>query len=116
MPEHFCVEEIPLYDWSGSGEHLLVEVEKRNLTSDLAAKALAQACGVKLRAVSMAGRKDRHATTSQWFSVHFGEESLLQSVAVPHDDATLRVLSVTRHRNKFKNGHLAREPLSLAVD
>lgn len=100
--ENFGVEEIPAYEPCGSGEHLYVRIEKRGLTSDEVADQLAKACRVKSMAVSCAGRKDRHAVTSQWFSVHFGDETGLASLQGDH----LRVLAVSRHRNKLKPGHL----------
>ena len=98
----FRVEEIPTYAACGSGEHLFVAIEKTGLTTDAVATHLAQACGVKPMAVGWAGRKDRHAITRQWFSIHHGREEDLARLA----SAGLRVLEVTRHRNKLKPGHL----------
>jgi tRNA(Glu) U13 pseudouridine synthase TruD len=102
----FVVEELPLYEFSGQGEHLFVHVEKKGLNSDDVARSLAKQCGVAFRAVSMAGRKDRHAIAQQWFSVHFGEETKLPSESLSIGEGWWRVLAVTRHRNKLKPGHL----------
>ena len=68
-PEDFRVEEIPLYEPSGEGEHLFVEVEKRLRTSDEVARLLARATGARSRDVGYAGRKDRNAVTRQWYSI-----------------------------------------------
>lgn len=100
--ENFGVEEIPAYQPSGSGEHLYVLVEARGLTTDACAERLARACAVPFSAVGFAGRKDRHAITTQWFSIHGGEEARLAELA----GDGLSVLRADRHRNKLKPGHL----------
>ncbi len=104
----FQVIEEPAYTASGAGEHLYVEIEKEGLTTDAVAEALAKACGKRSRDVGFAGRKDRHAITRQWFSVHFGEEARL--AALPElvgGRGRVAVLSVSRHANKLRLGHLA---------
>jgi len=105
---HFHVTEEPAYACSGSGEHLFVELEKENLTSDLLATALARACGVKEVDVGWAGRKDRHAVTRQWFSVRTKDDSGLARLS-DHLPAGARVavITVSRHGNKIRTGHLA---------
>ncbi|MDW8372935.1 MAG: tRNA pseudouridine(13) synthase TruD [Planctomycetota bacterium] len=103
-PRHFQVQEEPAYEPSGCGEHLFVEVEKVGLTTDEVAAALARACGVPLRAVGFAGRKDRHAIARQWFSIHTARETGLARLALPEEQ--LRILRLTRHRNKLRLGHL----------
>ena len=101
----FQVVELPAYDAVGSGEHLYVEVETENLTTDATATLLARACDVPLRAVGFAGRKDRHARTRQWFSVHGAEDGALGPLRPPAG-ARVEILQVTRHRNKLRLGHL----------
>ena len=102
---HFRVVELPAYEPCGAGEHLYVEVEKENLTTEALASALARACGRRPRDVGYAGRKDRHAVARQWFSVHFGREEALARVELPRG-ARLEVLRASRHRNKLRPGHL----------
>jgi len=68
--EDFRVEELPSFEPSGSGEHLLLTVEKRGMNTAFAAKRLAQWAGVGEMAIGYAGMKDRHAVTRQRFSVH----------------------------------------------
>jgi tRNA pseudouridine13 synthase len=112
----FRVTELPAYEPCGAGEHLWVELEKEELTTDAAAEALATACGRALRDVGFAGRKDRHALTRQWFSVHFGDESGLARLAPPVRGARLEVLRVSRHRNKLRLGHLRANRFELGLD
>jgi tRNA pseudouridine13 synthase len=79
---------------------------------------LAKACGKKERDVGYAGRKDRHAITRQWFSVHFGDESRLASLAERLPQGRVQIHGVSRHANKLRLGHLAgnRFILGLAGD
>jgi tRNA pseudouridine13 synthase len=104
--EAFRVVELPAYEPCGSGEHLYLEIEKRGLTTDGVARALAEACGVPTRSVGWAGRKDRHAVTRQWFSVLGGSEAALTRLPTPPPGGALRVVQVSRHRNKLRLGHL----------
>ena len=68
-PEDFRVDEVPLYAPTGQGDHTFVRVEKRMRTTEDVARALARVAGVRPRDVGYAGRKDRVAVTTQWFSV-----------------------------------------------
>lgn len=104
--QHFHVVEEPAYAPGGSGEHLYVEIEKESLTTDEVAVALARACEVKAMAIGFAGRKDRHAVTRQWFSVHGGREEQLANLATAFAKGRLTVLNVSRHLNKIRVGHL----------
>ena len=109
---HFSVDELPAYEPSGSGEHLYVHVEKRELNTDDVAEALARATGRSQREVGYAGRKDRIAIARQWFSVQLADEAALARLAVPG----LEVLEVSRHRNKLRLGHLRGNRFRLGLE
>jgi len=102
-PDDFAVEEIPLYLPCGSGEHLYVEIEKRGLTTHDLVRQLARACRVREREVGYAGLKDAQALTRQTLSLPGSCEGALAGVAIPG----ARFVSVARHRNKLRLGHLA---------
>ena len=70
-PEDFIVEELPAFEASGAGEHLLLTVEKRGMNTVHAAKRIARWAGIAEMGVGYAGMKDRHAVARQRFSVHF---------------------------------------------
>jgi tRNA pseudouridine13 synthase len=112
---HFRVTEIPSYPPVGEGEHLYVEVEKENLTTDVVAQVLARACGRRLSDVGYAGRKDRHAIARQWLSVHFGQAEDLGRIELPAG-GRLEVLSTSRHRNKLRTGHLRGNRFELDIE
>ena len=105
---HFHVIEEPQYAASGAGEHLYVEIEKEGFTTDVVADALAKIHGKRGVDIGYAGRKDRHAVTRQWFSIHFGDESKLSQLteALP-TGGRVQVITVTKHANKIRLGHLA---------
>ncbi len=101
-PEDFVVVEEPLYPPAGEGGHTFVWIEKRGLTTEQLARALASVCGVAPGAVGYAGRKDRHALTRQWLSVPDLEPERALELELPE----ARVLEAHRHRHKLKTGQL----------
>jgi tRNA pseudouridine13 synthase len=101
-PEDFVVEEVPAYGPSGSGEHLMLWVEKRDLTTDQVARRLAAHYGVGPGGVGTAGLKDRRAVTRQSFTVH----APAASTGAPDLGDEARVLRVERHDRKMRTGHL----------
>ncbi len=101
-PEDFFVEELPLYEASGSGTHTYAFIEKKGLGTREALSRIAQALGTSPRHIGAAGLKDTHAVTRQWISVEHIEPERLERASI----ADLRILEVTRHTNKLKPGHL----------
>lgn len=116
--EDFVVEEHISVDFSGEGEHCWLYIKKRGCNTDWIAQQLANYCKVKKLAVSYAGLKDRHAVTSQWFSVQLpGKptpdwsdfESLFSADEQGvNDDAekVVQVLQCFRHNKKLQRGAL----------
>jgi tRNA pseudouridine13 synthase len=100
--EDFEVEEIPAYEPCGNGEHLYLWIEKRGVGAEHFMKLLARKLGVPERDIGMAGLKDRHAVTRQWVSVPKIAEPRLTQI----DGEGLKLLSVSRHANKLRSGHL----------
>ncbi|WP_363796389.1 tRNA pseudouridine(13) synthase TruD [Lysobacter firmicutimachus] len=104
-PEDFRVEELPGFAASGSGEHLLLTIEKRGMNTAFAAKRLAAWAGVGEVAIGYAGLKDRHAVTVQRFSVHLPKRVAPELDALQSDE--LRVLDSQWHAKKLPRGALA---------
>lgn len=102
-PEDFFVEEIPLFELSGVGEHTYVQVEKRDRTTEDVAKELARLAGVRPGDVGYAGRKDRRAVTRQWFSV---PKLALEAVHALTLEG-VKVLDAKSHGHKLRVGQLA---------
>lgn len=101
--EDFVVDELPLYEPCGEGEHLYLWIEKRDVSGPSLRRHLARALRISDRTIGMAGLKDRRAVTRQWVSV---PAQAAERVGAINDDR-VRVLDQIRHRNKLRTGHLA---------
>lgn len=108
-PEDFLVEELDGFEASGSGEHLLLTVEKRGMNTAFAAERIAGWAGVSISAIGYAGLKDRHALTRQRFSVHLPGRDAPDFERLQSSDPAqaLRVLAHARHARKLPRGALA---------
>ncbi len=104
-PEDFIVEELPLYEPCGEGEHLYLFVEKREMDTPELVDLLSEHFGVRRSAVGVAGRKDRHAVSRQHASVHLPGKAEDDFGSLP--DERVAVLWTDRHTNKLRTGHLA---------
>ena len=103
--EEFFVEELPGFEASGAGEHLLLTIEKRGMNTAFAARTIAQWAGVDESAIGYAGLKDRHAVTRQRFSVWLPKKVAPAIDALRSDE--LQVLEHAWHARKLPRGALA---------
>ena len=110
-PEDFRVDEIPLYAPSGEGGHTFVLVEKRLRTTEEVARGLARAGGLRAAEVGYAGRKDRVAVTTQWFSV----QGLALEAALSLELPGVRVIEAHRHPHKLRTGQLRGNRFEIVV-
>jgi tRNA pseudouridine13 synthase len=101
-PEDFRVEELPLYEASGSGTHIYALIEKKDIGTREALDRIAQALNVSRRDIGLAGLKDARAVARQWISIEHIDPQRMEQVSTPE----VRVLQTTRHTNKLKPGHL----------
>ena len=112
-PEDFCVNEILGFEPAGTGEHAFLLIEKRGENTGYVAGELAKFAGVSSRDVSYAGLKDRHAITSQWFSVW------LPGKPDPNwkefESESISVIHAVRHAKKLKRGALSGNDFRLVV-
>ena len=100
--EDFFVQEVPIYEPSGEGEHVFFEIQKVNLTTFDAINRIADALKVSSRDIGYAGLKDAKAVTRQIFSVPGVSESAVMGLRLPD----ISVLWAARHANKLRLGHL----------
>ncbi|MGN6113634.1 MAG: tRNA pseudouridine(13) synthase TruD [Luteimonas sp.] len=113
-PEDFRVDEIDGFEAEGSGEHLLLTVEKRGMNTAFAAKLIAQWAGIDEAGIGYAGLKDRHALTTQRFSVHLPRRIAPDTAALEAHEG-LRVLGATWHSRKLPRGALAGNRFALRL-
>ena len=98
----FLVEEIPLYEFSGEGEHLVLKVRKKNLTTWEMIDILSSHLGLPKKEIGYAGLKDKHAVTFQYISMPKRVEDKLENF----EHASIKIISKTYHNNKIRVGHL----------
>ncbi len=105
-PAHFVVEEIPLYEASGQGQHVYVRLTREGQTTRALQNELAQLFNLRDVDVGCAGRKDKHARTTQTFSLNLPNVDKAQVARRIRDHLPVELDWVQRHRNKLKAGHL----------
>lgn len=103
LPEDFQVEEVPAYLPSGEGKHLYFLLEKEGLTTRQVVEFLRDEVGVPEKAIGVAGLKDKHAKTRQWFSIPRQHEDAL---CLLENLRGVRLLDAGLHTNKLRTGHL----------
>ena len=113
VPEDFQVDELPAFEASGEGEHLLLDIRKRGANTVAVARQLAQWAGVPEMGVSYAGQKDRHAVTTQRFSVHLPKRIAPDLALLESDE--VHVLASTWHNRKLQRGALAGNRFTLVL-
>ncbi len=103
-PEDFHVNEFFAEPFSGAGEHLVLKIEKKGLTTEEVVKSLSRLTHRSIKLISYAGLKDRQAITTQWFSIHVPGEEIpgVEQLEAPG----WRVLESTRHHKKLRPGFL----------
>ena len=108
-PADFRVDEELGFEPEGSGPHHWLLVRKTGCTTPYAARLLAARYALPVREVGFAGLKDRHAETTQWFTV---------PARVPGHDpgsgeiaAGVRIVRAVRGRRKLPARSARGQPL-----
>ncbi|WP_127477305.1 tRNA pseudouridine(13) synthase TruD [Sulfurivermis fontis] len=110
--DDFVVDEDLGQAPDGRGDHILLHVRKRDTNTEWLARELAAFAGIGVADVGFAGLKDRHAVTTQWFSLHLpGTEPDWGRF----DCAGVEILDVQRHRRKLRRGELRGNRFRLVV-
>ena len=101
----FQVDEVLGFAPDDTGDHFLIQIRKQNTNTNFVAEQLTRFAGVKQVDVSFAGLKDRHAITSQWFSI---KPQPKQAPPNWFDFAqdNIDVLAVHAHKRKLRRGQL----------
>ena len=113
-PADFQVTEQLSFEPSGDGEHVFLHIQKTGENTDYVARQLARIAQVRQRDIGYAGIKDRHAVTTQWFSVW------LPGLKPDPDwsglnSEQLTILHTVRHARKLKRGVLAANHFKLRI-
>lgn len=103
LAEDFQVDEVLGYEPAGEGEHVFLHILKRGENTAWVAQKIAQFAGVKELDVGYGGRKDRHAVTTQWFSVYLPKAPADLDWSALNTDS-VHLLSSSRHTHKLRRG------------
>lgn len=111
-PDHFVVEEVPLYPPAGHGEHLFVALTRSGRTTREVVNDLAAYLRVRPEDIGYAGLKDRQARVTQVFS--------LPRVRPEQAEAAARALDLefhwaAFHPTKLRPGHLLGNRFTVTV-
>lgn len=105
--EDFVVNEILPNTFTGEGEHLWLHIQKMGMNTAYLAKLLAEWADIPLRDVGYSGLKDRHALTTQWFSLRIPKKQLPPTIFAPADlgdDESVQILAQHWHHKKLGRG------------
>ena len=117
-PEHFVVEEIPLYEPQDDGQHLYVNLTKVGLTTKEVQRDLAKLFKIDRNDVGFAGMKDKFARTTQTFSISIGHgtDTIAEESSARISEALPVTINWARlHKNKLKTGHLIGNRFQITV-
>jgi tRNA pseudouridine13 synthase len=101
--EDFVVEEIPLYEPSGTGEHLYLLIQKVGISTHEAVRRISHELGVPSKRIGYAGLKDAKAVTRQTISM----QGVSEAAALGLEVNGVTAIEARRHNNKLRLGHLA---------
>ncbi len=100
--EDFIVTEALSFPFSGEGEHAYLKIKKTNQNTNWVTKQLAKHFLVKERDIGYAGLKDRHAITTQWFSLPY--KTINAEKLNTFSEAGIEILEQQRHSGKLRKG------------
>lgn len=106
----FIVNELMAIDFANEGEHLWLHLEKTHLNTAYVAKLLAKWAEIPAHDVSYSGLKDRHAVTSQWFSLRLPKKIAPEQPFTDfiktwlNPDETITLLAEHWHNKKLQRG------------
>nr|WP_288996310.1 tRNA pseudouridine(13) synthase TruD [uncultured Psychrobacter sp.] len=103
----FIVNEVLPLDFTGEGEHLWLHIKKSGVNTAYLAKLLSEWAEIPLRDVGYSGLKDRHALTTQWFSLRLPKKQKPDSDFAPVDikeHETVKIIAEHWHNKKLNRG------------
>ena len=108
-PSDFKVFEELLFEPTDEGEHLLIYIEKINLTTHDVRRKIATSFGVNVRDVGYLGLKDKRSVAQQWFSVTASRSAEAISVS------GVEILQRRRHVRKLRPSQGCRNRFELIL-
>lgn len=101
--EHdFIVDEIPLVEFKGRGNYLILQIQKVEMTTWDMIATFAKHLNISAEKIGYAGLKDKHATTTQYISVEAKYENGLKKFK----NKQIKILKTIRHTHSIRMGDL----------
>ncbi|MDH5325743.1 MAG: tRNA pseudouridine(13) synthase TruD [Gammaproteobacteria bacterium] len=113
-PTDFKVWEQLSFTPSGDGEHWFFQIEKTGLNTEEVVSHLANQLKVSKVDIGYAGLKDKHAVTTQWFSVKLAGRDVPAAAQIDTDQ--LQVQQMLRNQRKLKTGAIAQNRFEIRVN
>lgn len=101
--ERFFVEEIPLYEFTNSGNFLVLKIKKQDLSTWKLITVIAKACEIEEKDIGYAGLKDKNATAIQYISVN---KKFTKYLFKNLTTSKIEVLETFYNKSHIKIGHL----------
>ncbi|MBT8141827.1 MAG: tRNA pseudouridine(13) synthase TruD [Gammaproteobacteria bacterium] len=112
FPQDFTVDEMPSYTPCGKGEHVWLHIRKTGANTAWVSEQLATWSDIKIRDISYAGRKDKQAVTTQWFSIYDPKRKCDgKEFAIPGCE----LLTCSRHTHKLRPGNLVGNQFAIVL-
>jgi tRNA pseudouridine13 synthase len=114
---HFIVEEIPLYEPSGQGIHLYLNITKKDITTRDIQVGLAKLFQLDPSEIGKAGLKDKYAIATQTFSIVFdGDQPTPEEITeIIENELPVKVNWAKYHTNKLRAGHLLGNKFTITI-
>ncbi len=115
-PEDFLVEEVPLIEPSGIGDHLYVSVTKMGATTREVQEDIAGLFDIRYQDVGTAGLKDKESVATQTFSVYLEKKLDTEyAAALIEEHIGFRVNWAKYHDTKIRSGHLVGNKFKILI-
>ena len=101
-PADFVVEEVMGFPFTGHGEHVVLSIRKQGLNTVDVVDLIHRVSGVAKKHIGYSGLKDKHATTTQWFSVPIPQHRRPCWTGLESD--RVKLIDANRHIRKIKRG------------
>ncbi|TNF66380.1 MAG: tRNA pseudouridine(13) synthase TruD [Gammaproteobacteria bacterium] len=100
LVDDFLVTELLNVEFTGSGEHHWVYIQKNNLHTEEVAKVLAKFVNIPAKDVGFSGMKDKYAITEQWFSLYLPGQR--QPCWQQFNHQGISILKTAQHQKKLR--------------
>ncbi len=114
-PELFSVVELPAYEPLGYGDHVYMSITKKGRTTRDTQIDIAGILGIRREDVGHAGLKDKHAVSTQTFSILLPEGKPEDVAKIIESGLGVTVNWADRHPKKLRSGHLKGNTFTITV-